>query len=110
LALSKIKKILNIHINDSAITELQIDQGVAHNGISLDYCCNKWYFFVYSSCIDETVQKTNLGDWKIGDTVNLERAMKLGDEARRPHSSGTCRPDRNLHYHQNKLWKLALHL
>jgi riboflavin synthase len=24
-------------------------------------------------------KKTNLGDWKIGDTVNLERAMKLGD-------------------------------
>lgn len=28
----------------------------------------------------ETLDKTNLGDWKVGHPVNLERALKLGDE------------------------------
>lgn len=27
----------------------------------------------------ETLQKTTLGGWSVGDTVNLERAMRLGD-------------------------------
>ena len=31
------------------------------------------------TAIQETLLKTNLGDWKVGDKVNLERAMKLGD-------------------------------
>lgn len=28
----------------------------------------------------ETLDKTGLGDWAVGTTVNLERAMKVGDE------------------------------
>lgn len=28
----------------------------------------------------ETLDKTNLGDWQVGHPVNLERALKLGDE------------------------------
>jgi riboflavin synthase len=31
------------------------------------------------TAIKETIDKTNVGDWKINDIVNLERAMKLGD-------------------------------
>jgi riboflavin synthase len=31
------------------------------------------------TAIQETIEKTNLSDWKTGDLVNLERAMKLGD-------------------------------
>jgi riboflavin synthase len=31
------------------------------------------------TAIGETVQKTNLGNWVVGDNLNLERAMKLGD-------------------------------
>jgi riboflavin synthase len=31
------------------------------------------------TAIQETLQKTNLGQWKLNDAVNLERAMKLGD-------------------------------
>ncbi|MGZ9677504.1 riboflavin synthase [Flavobacterium sp. GNP001] len=70
----------NIHITmNSAFTgELQIDQSVAHNGICLTVVAINDTFYTVTA-IDETVKKTNLGDWKIGDTVNLERAMKLGD-------------------------------
>nr|WP_314897890.1 riboflavin synthase [uncultured Flavobacterium sp.] len=70
----------NIHITmDSSITsELQIDQSVAHNGICLTVVALKDTFYTVTA-IDETIKKTNLSDWKVGDNVNLERAMKLGD-------------------------------
>jgi riboflavin synthase len=28
----------------------------------------------------ETVEKTNIGDWSVGKRVNLERALRVGDE------------------------------
>ena len=70
----------NIHITvDSSITtELQIDQSVAHNGICLTVVAIKDNSYTVTA-IDETIKKTNLANWKVGDSVNLERAMKLGD-------------------------------
>src|SRR5690349_21287850 len=70
----------NIHVTiDSSITnELKIDQSVAHNGICLTVVAIKDNSYTVTA-IDETIRKTNLGDWKEGDLVNLERAMKLGD-------------------------------
>ncbi|MES2812871.1 MAG: riboflavin synthase [Bacteroidota bacterium] len=70
----------NIHVSvQSNITnELKIDQSVAHNGVCLTVITidNDTYTV---TAIKETIDKTNLGDWKINDKVNLERAMKLGD-------------------------------
>lgn len=70
----------NIHITiDSAITsELKIDQSVAHNGICLTVVDIKDSLYTVTA-IGETIKKTNISDWKKGDSVNLERAMKLGD-------------------------------
>lgn len=70
----------NLHVTiDSTITpELQIDQSVAHNGICLTVVVIKDNSYTVTA-IKETIQKTNLGNWKTGDLVNLERAMKLGD-------------------------------
>ena len=36
-----------------------------------------WFFF---DVIEESLDKTNLGDLKLGDLVNIERALKFGDE------------------------------
>ena len=70
----------NIHVTiDSSITnELKIDQSVAHNGICLTVVAIKENNYTVTA-IDETIKKTNLGEWQKGDLVNLERAMKLGD-------------------------------
>jgi riboflavin synthase len=70
----------NVHItmNSSITGELQIDQSVAHNGICLTVVAINDPFYTVTA-IDETIKKTNLADWKVGDSVNLERAMKLGD-------------------------------
>ena len=70
----------NLHLTVvSTITnELKIDQSVAHNGICLTVINidqNKYTV----TAIKETIDKTSIGSWKIGDVLNLERAMKLGD-------------------------------
>ena len=70
----------NLHISvSSAIThELKIDQSVAHNGVCLTVVAiNNDEYTV--TAIRETIEKTNLADWKVGDVLNLERGMKLGD-------------------------------
>ena len=74
------KENTNIHIkiNSSITNELKIDQSVAHNGICLTVVAIEDSFYTVTA-IDETIKKTNLAHWKAGDSVNLERAMKLGD-------------------------------
>jgi riboflavin synthase len=70
----------NVHItmNSSITSELKIDQSIAHNGICLTVVAINDTFYTVTA-IDETIKKTNLAEWKAGDSVNLERAMKLGD-------------------------------
>lgn len=68
----------NLHITiESAITdELKIDQSVAHNGVCLTVVAIKGSAYTVTA-IKETLEKTNLGAWKVGTIVNLERAMKM---------------------------------
>ncbi|MEM5565720.1 riboflavin synthase [Psychroserpens sp. AS72] len=70
----------NLHLTiKSAIThELKIDQSVAHNGICLTVVDISEDNYTVTA-IKETIDKTNIGDLQLGDLVNLERAMKLGD-------------------------------
>ena len=66
----------NVHFTfSSSIThELKIDQSVAHNGVCLTVVkLNNLNYTV--TAIDETLQKTNLGNLKVGDSVNIERCM-----------------------------------
>mgnify|MGYP005673628053 FL=1 len=64
---------------ESNITsELKIDQSASHNGICLtvvDIFENNYSVVA----IKETVLKSSIKNWKIGDEINLERAMKIGD-------------------------------
>ena len=69
---------LQITIQSSITSELKIDQSVAHNGVCLTVVSVHKDLYTVTA-IRETIEKTNLGDWKVGDIVNLERAMKLGD-------------------------------
>lgn len=70
----------NIHITiDSPMAdELKIDQSVAHNGICLTVVAIEGHYYTVTA-IGETIKKTNISNWKVGDSVNLERAMRLGD-------------------------------
>lgn len=70
----------NKHITVEApfTSELQIDQSIAHNGVCLTVVELTDTQYVVTA-IEETLLKSNIGQLKEGDTVNLERCMKLGD-------------------------------
>ncbi len=76
--IKKDKDNINITINSIITTELQIDQSVAHNGICLTVVAIKESCYTVTA-IGETIKKTTISNWKTGDIINLERAMKLGD-------------------------------
>jgi riboflavin synthase len=68
----------NLHITvESAIAaELKIDQSVAHNGVCLTVIALADGKHTVTA-IEETLNKTNIGDLKTGDLVNLERCMQM---------------------------------
>lgn len=68
----------NFTIRSILAPELKIDQSVAHNGVCLTVVAKNDTEYVVTA-IDETLQKTNLGNLKVGDEVNLELAMKFGN-------------------------------
>jgi riboflavin synthase len=69
----------NLHITiESKITpELKIDQSVAHNGVCLTVVALESDEYMVTA-IKETLDKSSLKYLKVGDIINLERAMKLG--------------------------------
>ena len=70
----------NVHFTFSCsfTNELKIDQSLAHNGICLTVIDINGNNYTVTA-IDETLQKTNIGKINIGEKVNLERCMKVGD-------------------------------
>jgi riboflavin synthase len=69
----------NVHFELEApfTSEFKIDQSVAHNGVCLTVVEKQSNSFVVTA-IQETLDRTNLGGWKVGDAVNLERCTSLG--------------------------------
>jgi riboflavin synthase len=72
------QKNLHITLKSSFTNELKIDQSVAHNGVCLTVVAINDDCYTVTA-IAETIQKTNVSQWQINDSINLERAMKLGD-------------------------------
>lgn len=77
-SLNKSGSNLDITVKTGITDELKIDQSVAHNGVCLTVVDIKDEFYTVTA-IAETLEKTNLGFLNIGDKINIERAMKLGD-------------------------------
>ena len=68
VALQSDKGNLHLTMKCSFVNELKIDQSVAHNGVCLTYTV---------TAIKETLERSNLGNLKVGDKVNLERSMLM---------------------------------
>ncbi len=68
----------NIHftVQSNFTNELKVDQSVAHNGTCLTVVSISDNEYVVTA-IRETLDKTNLGEWKVGTKVNLERCMLM---------------------------------
>ena len=66
---------LEFGIKADFIGELEVDQSIAHNGVCLtvETICLDYYTV---TAIKETIDKTNLGNTKAGDKINLERCLK----------------------------------
>ncbi|MEO3403460.1 riboflavin synthase [Mucilaginibacter sp. CAU 1740] len=67
---------LHITVESSISHELKIDQSVAHNGVCLTVVALADGLHVVTA-IEETLNKTSLGQLKVGDPVNLERCMQM---------------------------------
>ncbi len=68
---------ISFWISSELTPALKVDQSLAHDGVcltieALDGNVHK------VTAVQETLQKTSLGNWKPGKKVNLERAMVLG--------------------------------
>jgi riboflavin synthase len=69
---------LELWLSCDFTSELKVDQSLAHNGVCLtvvEIINNKYRV----TAIEETIQKTTLSHWRVGDKINLERCVKVGD-------------------------------
>jgi riboflavin synthase, alpha subunit len=76
IALSKENDNLHITMTCSFVDELTIDQSVAHNGVCLTVVSKTDKTYTVTA-IKETLNRSNLGLFKIGSKVNLERSMRM---------------------------------
>lgn len=64
----------HFHLRSDISHELKVDQSLSHNGVCLTVTRvggnGHWV-----TAVRETLDKSNLGDLKVGDAVNLERSM-----------------------------------
>lgn len=65
---------LHLTLKCSFADELKIDQSVAHNGVCLTVVSKTADTYTVTA-IKETLERSNLGQLKAGDKVNLERSM-----------------------------------
>jgi riboflavin synthase len=55
--------------------ELKIDQSLSHNGVCLTVVAVEDGAHTVTA-VEETLKRSNLGDWQEGHEINLERAMR----------------------------------
>ena len=67
---------LHISVQSQIANELKIDQSVSHNGVCLTVVEINHDTHVVTA-IDETLQKSNIGNLQVGDFINLERCMQM---------------------------------
>ncbi|MDE6115506.1 riboflavin synthase [Barnesiella sp. WM24] len=69
----------NVHLTltCSFVDELKIDQSVSHNGVCLTVVALPGDNTYTVTAIQETLDRSNLGDLKPGDLVNVERSMVM---------------------------------
>ncbi len=68
----------NVHfvLTCSFVGELSIDQSIAHNGVCLTVVSIENGTYTVTA-MKETLLRSNLGQLKVGDKVNVERSMKM---------------------------------
>lgn len=76
-SLNKMEGGMKIALQPETVMEVQIGESISVNGICLTVIeCGREIAFQVSP---ETMKSTNLGDLRVNDKVNLERALRLSD-------------------------------
>ena len=78
---------LEVALPQAAQGEINIGASIAINGCCLTVTRVE-KGVVFFDLIGETLRRTNLGALKKGDSVNVERALKMGDELGGHHVNG----------------------
>ena len=65
-------------LSSDIASELKVDQSVAHDGVCLTVVALDGDQYTVTA-VEETLQRTQLGDRVVGDVLNLERCTKVGD-------------------------------
>lgn len=68
---------VNLTVRCTFAPELHIDQSVSHNGVCLTVVDIRPDGTYTVTAIRETLERSNIGDLKPGDLVNLERSMVM---------------------------------
>lgn len=75
--LEKHQNNITLTLTTALAPSFNVDQSVSHNGCCLTVVhINPTSAEYQVTAIHETIVKTNLADWKVGDLVNLERSMQ----------------------------------
>ncbi|MDR0395254.1 MAG: riboflavin synthase, partial [Tannerella sp.] len=75
-AIEREKENVHITLGCSFVNELKIDQSIAHNGVCLTVVGITDDSYTVTA-IKETLERSNLGQLRVGDKVNLERSMLM---------------------------------
>ena len=76
VAIKKDRENIDFTLSCSFTDELSIDQSVAHNGVCLTVVSIEGNQYVVTA-MKETLDRSNLGQLKVGDKVNVERSMLM---------------------------------
>ncbi|MEE1222303.1 MAG: riboflavin synthase [Bacteroidaceae bacterium] len=76
VAIEHEQDLLHLTLTCPFAAELSIDQSVAHNGVCLTVVALEGDTYTVTA-MRETLERSNLGDLKVGDEVNVERSMPM---------------------------------
>ena len=76
VSIEKNRENIDFTLSCSFVNQLKIDQSIAHNGVCLTVVRKTSDTYTVTA-IQETLNKTNLGDLVAGSEVNLERSMTM---------------------------------
>ena len=76
VAVVKDRENLHITMKCSFVNELKIDQSVSHNGVCLTVVSKTDDTYTVTA-MKETIDRSNIGLFKAGDKVNVERSMMM---------------------------------
>lgn len=76
VAIEKDRENVHFTLSCSFVNELTIDQSVSHNGVCLTVVKKDAETYTVTA-MKETLDRTNLGLWEVGEKVNVERSMMM---------------------------------